>query len=404
LQDYDKYVIVKSKIFFDIFTSFCKEAVMFRSYFLSWKWAPLAYGGAILIIVLLVLNTFLFWRFAEWLGEVGKVMAGYAQYTMPQFIHKYIYEALKIAGMSIAIGTLINCVSRVYCWFWFEALVCYFLPNWNKTLRDISNPSERLHNSADDFTQKFLNMSKAAVGAIIIVATGWEKLYDASANFSFDFGFVSFHNIPGLLFYVVFAICALGLLITRIIGKNLKKCRDDIRTATGSFRSCLEYIQRNKNEEDSIPAVHKSLKKLRKEMLRLFLNQFFVEAWFGIYGQFWAVVPILFFGFNVFSKHVDYGTANKTQGILNQLQSAFSTPIWFWDEYANFMSTVKRLRELEETIDNPENWKESVKEKGWEDRRRKIVTIDATGKTIELSREDIEKILANFDNLPDKTN
>lgn len=377
---------------------------MFRSYFLSWKWAPFSFGGAILILTLIILQTLLFWRFTEWLGVVGEVMAGNKAYTISVFVDKYIYEALKIGGWSILLGTLRNLVQRVFCYFWFEALVGYFLPNWNKTLRDLSNPSERLHDSANDFTQKFLNLSTAAIAAIIVVVTGWEKLYDLSSEFSFDFGFVSFNHVPGMLLWVTIAICALSFLVTRLIGKNLKRCRDSIRTAMGFFRSSLEYIQRNKNEEDSIPAVHGKLRNLRKEMFRLFFNQFWIDIWYGVYSQFWQVVPIVFFGFNVFSKHTEYGTVNETQGVLGHVQGAFSTPIWLWDEWANFMSTVKRLKELEDTIDNPENWKEPVKEEGWDDRRRKVVTVDANGRMIELSREDIEKMLANFDNLPDKTN
>ena len=376
---------------------------MFRSFFKSWKWAPFAYGMAILIIVLLVLQTLIFWRFTDWMELVGGVMAGgYRQYTIGEFVDKYIYEGLKIAGWAVSFGALNMFFSRLFCWFWFEALICHYLPNWNKTLRDISNPSERLHNSADDFTQKFLSLAKGAVGALIVIVTGSSKLYYASADFSFDFGSVSFQNIPGLLFYIVVALCVIAILITRFVGKNLQKCRNDIRTATGTYRSGLEYIQRNKNEPDSIPAVERSLKNLRKEMIRLFVNQFLFDIWMGIYTQFWSVAPLIFFGFNVFSKHTEYGKVTKTQGVLSQVYSAYSTPIWFWDEWTNFMSTVKRLQELENTIDDPENWKEQKREKGWGDRRRKIITVDANGRTIELSRADVEKILADFDDLPDE--
>ncbi len=366
---------------------------MFRSFFLSWKWALPAYGGIISIFALLLFQVLTAWRFADWMLTVGGVVSGAEQFTTPEFIQKFMYEGVVIAGLFILIQSFLNVVSRVFCWFWYEAITFFYLPNWNKTLRDVSNPAERLQDSAEAFTLKFLEMSKAAVRASIVLVTGVPKLWIASKYFNF----FSFGHIPGMLVWVVCFVCIVGFLISKLIGINLEKCRYDIRTARGFYRSGIEHVQRNKNRDDSIPNLEKLMKKMRKANFRLFFNQFWFEIWLGLYGQFWAVAPLIFFGYNVFSKHSTYGRAEQTRSTLGEVNGAASTPISLYDMYTDFLSTAARLKELEETINNPDNWEMERKENGWEDRRvgNNFVT-DQSGKKIALSLDELSLLLEHI--------
>jgi hypothetical protein len=52
------------------------------------------------------------------------------------------------------------------------------------------------------------------------------------------------------------------------------------------------------------------------------------------------------------------------------------------------------LRELEEAINDAENWEETKREDGWEDRRTEpIIISDIDGKKVEISRETFERLI-----------
>jgi peptide/bleomycin uptake transporter len=374
---------------------------MFRSYFLSWKWAPYAYGGAFFIYFLLWFQVEIASWFANWMEVQGNVVSGAQKYSNLEFLGLFIYEALKLVSLLIATGVVLNYVSRKFCWYWFEALVFFYLPNWNKTLRDVERPAQRLHESTNTFVLKLLGMTKALIFSAIAIKKFGPKLWEYSSHFNF----FSFGHISGLLVWIVIVICSCGFIISMLIGINLKKCKYDIADAAGQFRSGLEHMQRNKNRDDSIPNLEKLMAKMRKTNFRLFYNQFWYEIWIGIYSQFWVIAPITFFGYNVFAGYAKYGPAQKAQNSLGEFQRAVSMPIWLWDDYAELMSVVQRLRELEEAIDDPENWKESKKEEGWKDRRAEprtpVYFVDPLfdGK-VELTEEEVAIIRESIKSRP----
>ncbi|TRZ51545.1 hypothetical protein D4R99_04225 [bacterium] len=340
---------------------------MFRSFFASWKWAPLSYGGSFLLLALFYLQVDTAWRFAEWIGVLGDVVSGAAKYNQDEFLSKFVYEAAKIAGLFVLIQAFINLISSIFCWFWYEAITYHYLPNWNKTIQDVECPAQRFQDSIDTFVNKFLGMSKAVVRSIMVLCKFLPKLWVLSDHFNFFY----FNHVPGMLVWIVILVSIFGVLISFLVGIHLKECRYDIASARGAFRSGLEFVQRNKKKDDSIPTLTKLMKKTRKCSLRLFHNKFWFDIWAGSYAQVWAVIPITFFGYNVFSGYVKYGLVTKTASALGEVVGAMSIPIWLWDEFTDFLSVVQRLKELEKVINDPEKWEETKKEIGWEDRRKK---------------------------------
>ena len=57
---------------------------MFRSYFLSWKWAPLAFGGAIILLSLFYFQVETSSRLGEWMQVLGDVVSGSKDYSLEQ--------------------------------------------------------------------------------------------------------------------------------------------------------------------------------------------------------------------------------------------------------------------------------------------------------------------------------
>lgn len=362
---------------------------MFRSFFASWKWAPLAWGGIIVLLVLFYHQVEVSSRFGEWMQILGNIVSGSKEYSPEQFLDKFVYEAIKIAGLLILIQTFINLVSSLFCWFWFEAMTFYYLPNWNKTLREVDGPSQRLQISLKDFSQKFLGMTKAGVRSVLVLIRFVPIIWVMSDNFDFFY----FSQIPGKLFWIVLVICAVGLLISSFVGMNLKKCRYDIGDAEAFYRSALEFVQRNKKREDSIPNLAKLVKNMRNKNIRLFHNKFWYDLWMGVYGQLWGVLPITFFAYNVFSGIVKYGIVAKTSYALGEVIGALSMPIWLYEEYTDIKSIAQRIQELEKSINDPKNWEEYKKEEGWEDRRLNVSAVDVHGQKIEISRKELRKLL-----------
>ncbi len=341
---------------------------MFRSYFLSWKWAPLAFGGAIILLSLFYFQVETSSRLGEWMQVLGDVVSGSKDYSLEQLLDKFIFEAVKIAAILIGIGAVINLVSSLYCWFWYEAMTYYYLPNWNKTLRDIDGPSQRLEVSIKEFVNKFLGVVKSSVRAILVLFMFVPQIWALSKYYDFFY----FSEVPGKLFWIVLIICIVALMITSFFGINLKKCRYDINDAEAVYRSALEFFQRNKNRDDSCAKLTDLMINMRKKNLRLFHNKLWYDLWIGLYAQLWSVLPITFFGYNVFSGFVKYGIVSKTSYALGEVINALSTPIWLYEEITNIKSVALRITELEASINYPKNWREIQKETGWEDRRAVI--------------------------------
>jgi ABC-type long-subunit fatty acid transport system fused permease/ATPase subunit len=306
------------------------------------------------------------WRFAEWIGNFGDVITKTSKYgDLDQFIHQFVAEGVMIAVLFIVIQAWINLISKKFCIYWDEAIFFHELPNWNKTLQDVEGSSQRLQDSVDIFTQKFLIISKPLVRSALVLWKFMPKLWDLSSNFHFLY----FTDVPGMLVWIAILIGVFGIIISFFVGIHLTECKYNLQDAKALFRSGLEFIQRNKKRDDSIPHMEKLWKNVKKTNFRLFNNQFFLDLWMGAYGQFWSIAPVAFFGYNVFSGYVKYGLVTKTGSALGEVVGAISAPIWLWDDFMEYRSVVQRLRELEETINNPDNWEEAKKEEGWEDRR-----------------------------------
>jgi ABC-type long-subunit fatty acid transport system fused permease/ATPase subunit len=346
---------------------------MFRSYFLSWKNARSSYGGAILVVVLTYVSVKISALFNEWLYVAGSVYAGSEKYTPDQFINEFIVPALIIAIVALLFGALHNYVSKKYCLRWYQTGMKHYLPAWNKTVRDISNPSERLQDSTELFVNVVFNMTKGLLHAGLMLWQFAPKLWYDSAKFKFDF--FGLGQIEGVLFWIVLIICTLGVVISAFAGYNLKKCKYNIKTVRGYLRTCLEYIQRNKKKNDSVAGAERWITKYGEVSHRLFVNEFWFDIWMGVYTQFWQVAPKLFFGFNVFSGYVKYGHVSRAENEVGQVYAAISTPIWFWGAWTDYLMVSQRLRELEKTINNPENWKAIQKEIKWKERRLNIFVL-----------------------------
>lgn len=216
--------------------------------------------------------------------------------------------------------------------------------------------------------------------------------------------FFALGKIPGLLFLITLFVCLISIIVCSFVGYNLKECKNNIKTARGYLRSGLEYVQRNKNKDDSIPNLKNLIKNTRLATFRLYNNQFWFDIWLGIYSQFWTVAPKIFFGFNVFSGYVKYGHVTKTENVLGNVVGSMSTPIWLWESWTEYLAVAQRLHDLEETINNPENWKEPKKEEGWEDRREKkrikSYYLDAYGNKIELTEEEVKVLRTSIKERP----
>lgn len=116
---------------------------------------------------------------------LGSVYAGSEKYTMDQMYNEFFIALLILAVWTIIFGALLNYVSKKYCWYWYEALMKHHFPNWNKTLQDISNPSERLQDSTEVLVNLIFNMTKAVFHSALMLGVFGPKLWELSAKFNF---------------------------------------------------------------------------------------------------------------------------------------------------------------------------------------------------------------------------
>ncbi|MBI2637577.1 MAG: transporter, partial [Candidatus Sungbacteria bacterium] len=110
--------------------------MMIKAFFGSKKWFFLAYGGSLLLLLLIYAQVSMSVRMNTWYGGFYDILQNISQHTFAEFRQKLIdFSWIAIPWTGFAVIT--NFVTRWYSLFWREAITFNYIPRWRNVQEEI---------------------------------------------------------------------------------------------------------------------------------------------------------------------------------------------------------------------------------------------------------------------------
>ncbi len=358
---------------------------MFRSFFASWKWAPFAYGGLILLFYLQYEQVQVALMCLQWNTSYGDMMQGGGKYTAEQwFDHLMSYRFIAYYFIIYEVASIFSW--RVYSLLWRTCAMKWMLPYWLKTRIDVEETPQRLTDGIAEatrtitgFSTQFFRMGSALLAFL-------PKLWEMSA--SVDFSFIkkiqgapnwvisvvlSLDGIPGILVWITIVVGLVCLFVALLIGIYLPKLESANQNNEGALRKSTERIQRSKDREgDPMAELCGLIETLRTGYSKTILNQFLSDTWRCVYNQGMVVFPMFLFGGGVVSGAIKFGVLTGSAVAFGEVNGVFITIQNNWLAYTRFWSVMKRIFELEKNIKERPLDREADEKGRWPIRDRRM--------------------------------
>jgi len=314
---------------------------MFRAFFKSRKWAPWAYGGGLLLIVLLCIQAYYAYQSILVNSELYGMIDDRAKVT-PEYYDSVIWHFIQITIMVMIIQFFKEVIQNWYSVFWREAITYYYLPLWQLYDVDLTNVNQRIQEDPFEFAGRAVGMMVIGLDAMIKLIVFIPMLWALGniATWSSQFA--------GSLFWLLLAICIGGTVISGLSGWGLKKFQYDKRDVEASFQAKLVMAEKCDKllhtRPEKINPLFSDVKKLH---LKLFLYMAFFNFWKSSYHQSVVIIPFLIAKVDVISGLIGWRILKKMNDTIDQVKIHLSFFVDHWQELMELLAVFKRLHELE---------------------------------------------------------
>ena len=154
---------------------------MWRSYFKEKKWFSWAYGGAFLIILLLVTQTYLDVLFNNWYKEFYDILQTAENRELSEFwnsIELFLYIALPY----VTVFAFTNWFTRLWAFRWREAITYSYMPYWRASEAKIEGSSQRIQEDCMNFAKIVESIGLQVVKAFMTLIAFIPILWILSSN------------------------------------------------------------------------------------------------------------------------------------------------------------------------------------------------------------------------------
>ncbi len=352
---------------------------MFRSFFCDTRRAWIAYGGAFLLVMLMVLHVGTSYLYAEMMNVFGEVLQrGAESDSVHQYLHTIVYYAGTfvpllsvdtanrfISDQSITLTGLYGIVmygfipvpilywilnngiqyaSDRYVWYWREAITMHYIQRWNVRSAKLEGSSQRIHEAANNFASSMLDICRPIVRSALALFAFVPMLWALSKEFE------NYCHVPGILLWTAILFSVFGTLVSLRVGRRLPQCECVVQQNEGHFRSKLESINRGRSG-GTIYDTATLFENLSTSCKRLHRQRLKFNLWLVFYQHVWEYIPLFLLGFLVVIGVTSFGVMMQTRNALGEAKGALSVfsdtmPIW-----TRLNSFVQRLNELEQTFE-----------------------------------------------------
>jgi putative ATP-binding cassette transporter len=211
------------------------------------------------------------------------------------------------------------------------------------------NPDQRITEDLRDFTQNTLILGIGLMESVVTLVSFAAILWSLSGTLMVPLFGVHI-PIPGYMLWAALIYCAVGTVLTQLIGRPLiplnfarQRVEADFRFSLVRFRENVEsvalYGGESREKRSFAERFAFVVANWRDIMTRMKYVTFFTAS----FGQIAVIFPFVMMAGRYFSKQVELGQLTQTVGAFSQVQDALS---WFVDNYngiAEWKATVDRL-------------------------------------------------------------
>jgi len=381
------------------------EKKVFRAFFATKKWLWFAYGGGLLLLLLLYAQVSMSVRMNAWYGGFYDILQHIDQHTFGEFKQKLIdFSWIAVPWTIFAVIT--NYVTRRYSLWWREAITFGYLPRWRRVSAKIEGESQRLQEDAYRFARIVETLGLQVARAVMTLfaflpilwilskkgiaiplvgttvgqfawfffliliafrltyrAVSWLKTrhsvfqsqisnigyFLATAIIWLSAGFIN-RSLESLVWVAVF-ISFSGTVISWFVGIKLPGLEYNNQVVEAAFRKELVLAEEDKANHGSIPAIGELFTGIKFNYKRLFWNYGYFDLWSNLFNQVMVIIPFLIAGPALFSGIITLGVLIQIDNAFGKVQGSFALFMENWTTVTELRSIKKRLKEFEENLD-----------------------------------------------------
>ena len=323
---------------------------MFKSFFLNKRWVLWAWGGAILLILSLLIQVSITVKINEWYKGFYDLLQNAAKSNISEFWEK-IYVFSYLAFPYVLLATFTSFFTRVFALRWREAITFVYLPFWKSSDASVEGASQRIQEDASRFAKIVESLGLQVVRAIMTLIAFIPILCGLSSGIEIEF----LKQLPGSLVWVSLFVSLGGLLISWFVGIKLPGLEYNNQKVEASFRKELVYGEDDRIKYAKPDTVVELFSGIKFNYHRLFYNYGYFDIWVNLYDQFMVIVPYLVMAPSLFSGLITLGVIVQVSNAFQRVHNSFSLFIHQWTTITELRSIHKRLGEFEMAIGYKKN-------------------------------------------------
>jgi peptide/bleomycin uptake transporter len=317
---------------------------MFRSFFMSRRWALWAWGGLLVLVALVFVTVHQTVRLNSWYGEFYDLLQKPEQEGGLAKFWALMQTFAWIAFPFMLLRSFENYLASHYAFRWRQAMTETYLPRWQRTPETVEGASQRIQEDCMRFARQTENLGLGLVRAVLTLVSFIPILWGLSAGIT-----IAWLQFPGSLFWVALLTAVGGTVLSWFIGIRLPGLEYNNQKTEAALRKDLVYAEDERSRMD-LPTVFELFAGVRLNNFRLFNHYAYFHLWSNFYSQIMVVFPYLLMGPSLFAGLITLGVIQQVSNAFGKVNDAFSYLIDRWTDITELRSIHKRLTEFEERL------------------------------------------------------
>lgn len=316
----------------------------YTAFFFDRTWALIAWGGLLLITVLLALQTYVAILMNDWFKEFYDLLQIIMQEggtDSRSRLGEMFLVVLLIASGEIVVGVMMDFVAGWYALAWREALTNAFIPPWLRTRIDIECTAQRIHNDLAVFADIVETVFIRLVRALMMLAVFYPVMLRACTTLGCN---------PLWIVLGVLGCTAVAMTISWFVSGKLPKLNHNSKESEAALRRSLELAEVDK-KTGSRKVLAALFLDVRRNNIRLLFARGCFDLWIVSYKQAMVFAPFVIVLSGLFGKVTTWGDLQQFVNIFGQLQNNLSVILNNWHTITELRTVNCRVSELEKALE-----------------------------------------------------
>jgi peptide/bleomycin uptake transporter len=317
---------------------------MFRSFFLSRRWALWAWGGLLVLVALVFITVQQTVKLNAWYGEFYDLLQKPEQAGGLEKFWGFMLQFAWIAFPFMLLRSLETYLASHFAFRWRQALTEEYLPRWQGTDANVEGASQRIQEDCMRFARQTENLGLGLVRALLTLVSFIPILWALSAGMA-----IAWLQFEGSLFWVALVTALGGTVISWFVGIRLPGLEYNNQKTEAALRKDLVFAEDDRSRMH-LPTVLELFTGVRLNNFRLFNHYAYFHLWSNLYSQMMVIFPFLLMGPSLFTGLITLGVIQQVSNAFNKVNDAFSYLIERWTDITELRSIYKRLTEFEKGL------------------------------------------------------